>query len=158
MTTPRPWPDGIYDRSLLLLRAAPSVVWRCLMASALLLAAWPGCSRARPPIDGAVTFDGISVEDGSISFAPTDGNGPSTGGRIVDGRYELRGEAAPFPGKKIVRICAMRKTGRRINDSIAGTVDETQPYIPDIYNSRSTLTCEIGDGSSRQINFHLRSP
>ena len=76
-----------------------------IMAFALLA----GCGSDRIPVGGAVTFDGKPVAEGSISFEPADGQGPSTGGRIVAGRYDLTGEAAPLPGKKLVRVSAARK-------------------------------------------------
>jgi hypothetical protein len=104
-----------------------------------------------------VTYDGQPVENGSISIEPTDNNGPSTGGKIIDGKYELAGEAAPYPGKKVVRIFASRKTGRQIKDPMVGVLDETKPFIPDIYNYHSTLMCEIGNGASNQIDFHLKA-
>lgn len=116
-----------------------------------------GCGQHRPPVRGDVTFDGQPVENGSIVFEPTDNNGPSTGGKIIGGKYELAGEAAPYPGKKAVRIFASRKTGRQIKDAIAGVIDETKPFIPDIYNYHSTLSCEVGDDLPRQIDFHLKS-
>ena len=94
---------------------------------------------------------------------PADGNGPATGGKIIAGKYELAPRCrAPLPGKKIVRISAARKTGRKIpGDSFSppGTiVDEIKRYVPDVYNSRSTLSCEIAAGGQNRFDFHLKSP
>jgi hypothetical protein len=119
-----------------------------------------GCSDGRLPIHGEVTFNGKPVDEGTISFEPADGNGPATGGQIVAGKYQLTGVAAPLPGKKIVRISAVRKTGRKVRgDSFSpagATVDEVKRYIPDIYNARSTLSCEVADHGPKQIDFHLK--
>ena len=120
-----------------------------------------GCGSNRFPVAGEVTFDGKPVEQGTISLEPVDRQGPTTGGKITDGKYRLEGDAAPLPGKKTVRISAARKTGRKIP---AGSfakkgemVEEIERYIPDVYNKKTTLTCEIADRGTNQIDFHLKS-
>ena len=128
------------------------------MAFALLT----GCGSDRIPIGGAVAFDGKPVAEGSISFEPADGQGPSTGGKIVAGRYDLTGEAAPLPGKKLVRISAARKTGRKVpGRSLTSPgpvmIDEIERYIPDIYNRQTMLTCDVSREGLRQIDFNLKS-
>ncbi len=130
------------------------------LPAVMVLAALAGCGGSgRPTVHGQVTFDGEPVAEGTISFEPADGIGPTTGGSIAGGKYRLSGEAAPVPGKKRVRISAGRKTGRSIP---AGEpfppdvmVEETERYIPDIYNTRSTLTCEVTAKGPNQFDFHL---
>jgi hypothetical protein len=121
-----------------------------------------GCGDGRCTTSGEVTFDGQPIQEGTISLEPADGNGPATGGKIIAGKYELARDAAPLPGKKIVRISAVRKTGRKIpGDSLSapGTiVDEIKRYVPDVYNTRSTLSCEVAAGSPNHFDFRLRSP
>ncbi len=121
-----------------------------------------GCGSNRFPVAGEVTFDGKPVEQGTISLEPVDRQGPTTGGKIINGKYRLEGDAAPLPGKKTVRISASRKTGRKISaGSLAQKgemVEEIERYIPDIYNKKTTLTCEIGSQATNQIDFHLKSP
>ncbi len=63
-----------------------------------------GCGSNRFPVAGEVTFDGKPVEQGTISLEPIDRQGPTTGGKITNGKYRLEGDAAPLPGKKTVRI------------------------------------------------------
>lgn len=136
----------------------------CLWVAIAVLAFSPGCGRERlaVPIQGEVTFNGKPVEEGTISLEPADGKGVTTGGKIVDGKYQLTGIAAPSVGKKLVRISAVRKTGRKVRGdsfSPAGTmVDEIERYLPDVYNTRSTLSCEVSADASKQIDFHLKSP
>lgn len=133
----------------------------CLLAAIAVAAICPGCDRGRFPIQGEVSFNGKPVEEGTISFEPADGKGPTTGGTIAAGKYQLAGDAAPVPGKKLVRISGVRKTGRKVCDGFSATgamVDEIERYVPDIYNTRSTLSCEIADNGSPQIDFHLKSP
>jgi hypothetical protein len=134
--------------------------WGGCMIGVILAVVLAGCNNGRTPIEGAVTFDGKAVEEGVISMEPSDGQGPTTGGKIVDGRYELTGDAAPQPGKKTVRIFAARKTGRKIPAQFAppGTMtDQRKSYIPSIYNTQSTLTCEVSRDGAKQIDFALKS-
>jgi hypothetical protein len=71
------------------------------MAIAVLvaLAIFSGCEQ-RTTIHGRVTYEGQPVKKGTITFWPTDGQGPSAGGAIVDGMYS----AQVGPGKKRVQI------------------------------------------------------
>ncbi len=132
------------------------------LSAVLVLAALAGCGGSgRPTIHGQVTFDGEPVEEGTISFEPADGIGPTTGGSIAGGKYQLSGEAAPVPGKKRVRISAGRRTGRSIP---AGEpfppdvmVEEIERYIPNVYNTRSTLNCEVNAKGPNQFDFDLKS-
>lgn len=141
----------------------------CLAAAGLGAMGFAGCGpgRLEVPIHGEVTFSGVPVEQGTISIEPADGKGKATGGEIKGGRYRLAAAAGPLPGTKIVRITAMRKTGRKIEgarlapegaliDELNG-LDELEQFIPEIYNSRSTLTCEVGKDLPAQIDFHLES-
>jgi len=120
-----------------------------------------GCGSGRVAVEGNVSFDDRPVEQGTIVFEPADGKGPSTGGQIVEGEYRLVGDGGAMPGKKIVRVTAVRKTGRKIP---AGSpeppdkmVDELDRYIPAAYNTGSTLTCEIEPGQTNRRDFELKS-
>jgi hypothetical protein len=131
-----------------------------LLVATLLVIAASGCSNGRYPVKGVVTFDGNPVERGTIVFEPADRQGPVTGGTISRGQYELAGNAAPFPGKKIVRVFAAKKTGRMVEVKYSNPkvmADEIVHYIPDIYNAKTTLSCEVADRTTNQIDFDLKS-
>ena len=120
-----------------------------------------GCGRGdRVPISGTVTFNGVPVQKGVISFEPFDRQGPTTGGKIANGKYELVGDAAPLPGKKTVRISGGRKTGRKLRRKLPPpnppTIDEIE-RIPDTYNTRTILTREVSHDGPREIDFTLKS-
>jgi hypothetical protein len=132
-----------------------------LVVTGVLLGLLVGCRGERAVI-GTVTFEGEPVAEGTISFEPADRNGPTTGGTITGGEFRLINEAAPLPGKQLVRINAGRKTGRQIPAGTplpAGTmIDEIESYIPPMYNATSTLTCEIGAAAEDHVTFDLKKP
>jgi len=37
-------------------------------------------------------------------------------------------------------------------------VDKIDRYIPDVYNTRSSLTCDVSRQEPRQFDFNLKSP
>src|SRR5689334_24967099 len=73
-----------------------------------------GCGDGRVRVKGTVLFEGKPVEQGIISFEPADGVGPTTGGSVTDGSYDLTDNARATTGEKIVRIYASRKSGKKI--------------------------------------------
>ena len=116
-----------------------------------------GCGGGAVTVRGAVLYDGKPVEEGSISFESEDGSGPSLGGKIEAGRYDV---AAPGgAGKKIVRIRGVLKTGRRIEAGPPAPkgmlVDEIKAQIPSAYNDRSTLTVDVAAGKANEHDFNL---
>lgn len=126
----------------------------------LLMVLCAGCGGRQVSIKGAVTFDSQPVDNGSIVFEPADGKGATAGGRIEGGRYSVSSEEGVSPGKKIVRITAVRKTGRKIEagpPAPPGTMVEViERYIPETYNRNSTLACEVTLGTNEH-DFHLES-
>jgi len=123
------------------------------------LGVYLGCGGSRTTIEGAVTFDGQPVEQGSITFEPASGAGPSAGGTIQKGRYKIDA-AEVTPGEMIVRISAVRPTGKKIEagppEPLGTMVDEVRPYIPAAYNEQSTLKAQVKAGKVTQ-DFALKS-
>ena len=93
-------------------------------------------------VRGKVTFDGRPVEQGTISFLPTDGKGPTAGALIENGRYTVRAA----PGKKKVEIEGYRVIGQQHvfpDDPSSPLVDKTEPIVPEKYNTHTTLTFDV---------------
>lgn len=132
--------------------------WRLVGVLTALVVMICGCAEKMHSVSGQVSLDGAPVVDGSISFAPTDGKGPSFGGAIVSGSYAV---AAPTHGRKVVRVSAIRTTGRKVPEDPlipnSPLVDETEPYIPIEFNDQSTLTCDVVAGPN-SFDFNLKSP
>jgi len=117
-----------------------------------------GCGGSRTSAKGTITYDGKPLEDGSISFDPADGQGPTFGGRIEAGKYEIEVPSGAI-GKKIVRIRGNRKTGKQIEagpPTPKGTMMDEVIFLPTVYNEKSTLTADITSGHSTPIDFDLK--
>lgn len=74
---------------------------RAIVLLALPLLAACGCGDAGATVSGEVTYDGTPVKSGYVTFAPADGQGPTVGAAITDGRYTA--EKVP-PGPKVVKV------------------------------------------------------
>src|SRR5262245_45958998 len=71
-----------------------------------------GCGDSGSVVSGTVTYEGTPLASGSISFAPVDGKGPTSGGPIKDGQYRVEGL---LPGQKRVEITGALATGGGAN-------------------------------------------
>jgi hypothetical protein len=118
-----------------------------------------GCGDGRVRVSGTVVYESKPLELGIISFEPADGVGPTTGGLITDGEYDLTGNARSTTGEKIVRIVGSRKSGRKLPappPSPPGTmIDEMIQCIPKQYNEKSILKVQITPGNDNTHNFEM---
>jgi hypothetical protein len=117
-----------------------------------------GCGDGRVRVHGSVAFEGKPLEEGIVTFEPADGVGPTTGGPIKDGKYDLTGEARATVGEKIVRIIGSRKSGRKIpaGSPPGAMVDEYVQPIPKQYNDQTTLRVQITPGKENVHDFDLK--
>jgi len=120
-----------------------------------------GCSDGKVVVRGMVTVDGQPIDEGSISLEPADGLGPTTGGLIKAGNYELTGNAAAEPGKKIVRIVGLRQTGKMVPagpPAPKGTlIPQMIQCVPSHYNDQSLLKVDVTPGKANKHDFRLDS-
>ena len=103
-----------------------------------------GCRRSDGllQITGAVTYDGQPLQNGTISFLPSDGRGPTAAAIIAEGNYSVK----VAPGPKHVRIESYKVVGRRHyvpNDPTSPMVDIQKQILPECYNTKTNLTREI---------------
>lgn len=122
-----------------------------------------GCGPSGPEqfaISGQVTYDGQPVENGDIGFIPADGSAAKTvGADLVNGRYEVSSYDGPQAGTYKVVIFAERPNGRRVqaDEGSSEMIEQMEQYIPDVYNSSSTLTAEILS-DREDLDFLLEKP
>jgi hypothetical protein len=101
-------------------------------------------------VSGTVTWNGDPLPRGNIIFAAEDGGPIEDHGKITDGEFRFRVR----PGKKNVRITANRSTGKI--DPVMGEAPREQ-YIPERYNSRTTLKVEVTPDGKNTWDFPLTS-
>jgi hypothetical protein len=135
-----------------------------LVAVPVLLIITCGCGSSPETmrVSGKVTYDGKPIETGSIVFvAISDGTAPGAGGPITDGAYDIPASSGPLKDVKYrVEISATRKTGRKLRNimtSDSPTMEETENYIPVIYNSKSTLQTTVTPENAGKLDFTLEA-
>lgn len=114
-----------------------------------------GCSfgSGGPPlytVTGTVTLDGEPLKAGSIALISENGEGGAHGGRIRDGKFELKATS----GVKLVRI-----TAPLVVDAPPGQpADEAEvlELIPPEYNQKSTLKLTVNDSGITETTFELK--
>ena len=124
------------------------------LAIAMLATISAGCQPSNmATISGKVTLDGKPIENGTISFVPTDGNSSSAGTRITNGEYTL---TLPL-GTKRVEITASEVVGQRAAyGADSPKVDVMRSMIPKRYNQESELSIDVKAGKSNH-DFNLES-
>ena len=139
-----------------------NVLWVGLAAGGLLLvggvalALWLN-RDSEPTVTGTVRLDGQLLTKGSIALAPINGTlGPGGGGGInKEGQYEItRGLR---PGRYRVEIRSTDTLQRKVlNPTVpAELVYEEVSVIPEQYNTKSSLSREVGPGSN-VLHFDLK--
>ena len=116
-----------------------------------------GCNKDKtgyPLISGDITLDGVSVDEGVITFYDK-ATGEPTGAAIVKGKYSVR----LMPGEKKVEITANRVIGSKPRDPknpTGETIEEFEQYIPQEYNRKTSLTYLVPDKNDVK-DFELTS-
>ncbi|MEM9353116.1 MAG: hypothetical protein AAGA92_08890, partial [Planctomycetota bacterium] len=88
-----------------LLRGVAVVLAGCLLVGLA------GCRdpTGRQQVTGTVTLDGDPLPEGRISLRPL-ATGPSAGGKIVEGQFEIDRTKGPLPGAYTVSIQSYKDT------------------------------------------------
>jgi len=120
-----------------------------------------GCGKSGGvTVSGRVTYSGEPVQAGYVTFAPADGKGPSVGGPIANGQYQVL--HVP-PGEKIVSVTGggeiqFPKTSEEMEELTAkGQQLAVPPQIPANAkgnNQKVTVT----SGPKQTIDLALEPP
>jgi hypothetical protein len=116
-----------------------------------------GCNRGPDyqEVSGVVSWQGKPIEKGAITFYPN-GDGTAAGCEVVEGKYQIKKEYGPPPGKYRVEIVAYKKTGRTEFDvDLNAKVDISEQYLPKEFNTESKLVAEIVSGKNNVFDFEL---
>jgi hypothetical protein len=112
--------------------------------SVLIVTIVGGCS-VKPPmgdVQGTVTVNGQPLSEGAVRFIPVDGNTPTTGGTILEGKFRV---AVPIAKQRVeisAHVIDREKTPRNpSNDQIV-----MKKLVPSRYNSQSKLEIDVVPG------------
>lgn len=127
-----------------------------ILLSTLAAGCGSGDELPRQAVSGTVTFGGKPLAQGNIHFTPADPTmtNPVMGGApIEDGQYSIPQEVGLVPGKYNVSISSA--SGEIATDEAPGSARSLpKEAIPAKYNTNSTLTADIKEGSNT-VNFNL---
>ena len=127
-----------------------------------------GCGQQKSTVSGKITYNGQTVEMGTISFRPATGQGQVFAARIVDGQYTV---PEAVPGSRTVSIRGLKKvklalsseeSARAAADALAAGntsgvhMSESADYIPeDVEGNNQTVEISGGD---QTLDFHVKGP
>lgn len=121
-----------------------------------------GCGDSTPGMRtwGSVSYQGQPIESGQIIFIPIDGTpGPSTGGPVANGQYDIAKKVGPYAGGKYrVEITAFGPEKTYTPNASGVGMSATVPVqlLPANYNRSSTLRAEISkNAGENQHDFDL---
>ncbi len=126
-----------------------------------LVGALAGCGGpSHMRVWGEVALNGQPVQEGTIEFTPIDGTpGPSTGGNIKQGQYEVPAHVGPLAdGTYAVAIRSMVKSGKTGPHPLnpGERVELLENIIPPAYHRQTTLKVHISDrAAENQHDFRL---
>ena len=115
------------------------------LCSAFILAGCGGSQNAE--VSGTVTFDGKPIENGSIVFLSADGNGPTTGGTIENGKYSVQN--VPVGLCKIQIKAAKETTKMKMYD------DPKAEWVQKA--GEEMLPPKYTDEKATELNFEVKS-
>ena len=130
-----------------------------VIGSAVLLVCGCGKAHQRHSITGSVTLDGKPLENGQITFVPQlNTSGPTAGGSVINGKFDIPAEHGVFAGNFRVEIVASRPTGNKSPDRFTGELtEEVRQIIPRRFNADSTLQAEVKSSEGNHFEFAISS-
>ena len=125
-----------------------------------------GCGPSTATVSGEVTYDAKPVEDGYITFTPSDGKGKDAGGPIAAGRYRI--SDLP-PGPKVVKVIGVKKVNfastsdemmrkaaeARKAGNYSGLVDPADTIPDNAQGNNVQIELKVGENL---YDFHLKKP
>jgi hypothetical protein len=123
---------------------------RAALLGSVLFVLAAGCAPSRSArVFGAVRVDGQLVEKGSIAFIPADGQGPTAGSDIKEGKYDAPKVAI---GLMKVEIRVPKVTGEKKlyegpNSPTRKTFTEA---LPDKFHNNTVLRFEVQPGKNEK--------
>lgn len=122
-----------------------------------------GCGGAaadgygRQPVSGSVSLDGQPLKMGTITFVP-DPSGPVISeASIADGKFDIPQEVSLPVGKYHVSISSVEEPGGGDVEKIMNQAIVGKELVPEIYNTKTELSCEVAQGAENIFHFDLKT-
>ncbi|WP_428305093.1 hypothetical protein [Lacipirellula sp.] len=121
------------------------------------LACVMGCGSQDPnrgEVTGIITVNGQPVAAGAVAFSPVDGQSPTSGGKILDGKYTVQASTGTSRvAIRVPQVVGEKKLYSTADSPVRPVMKET---LPPEYNDRTTLTLEVKPGDNEH-NFDLQT-
>jgi hypothetical protein len=132
--------------------------WLLLMGLPLLVGCGRGSELQREAVSGTVTYQGKPIPDGAITFVPLKGTqGPGAGALIRDGKYTVVAGGGVPVGTYRVEMQALREVVRpQKRPGPQLDMAPKEPYLPEQYNTKSTMEVTIDAKGGQTQNFDLK--
>jgi len=109
----------------------------------------------RQPVAGMITFNGSPLTSGAITFFPENNGSVASGAPIVNGKYSIsKKDGLPAGTYKVSISSPVPKASANAN---AGEFPVYEERIPGLYNTKTTLICELPPDNQKEISFDLVS-
>ena len=113
----------------------------------------------RAAVQGTVHVGDEVVETGIITFVPVGKNkGPSAGGPIENGRFDIPAKRGPVLGEQRVQIVGHKKTGRQVpvlGAPMEMMVDELVPIVPARFGTASSELAEYIEPGVNELTIEV---
>lgn len=131
-----------------------AVGWAALAASGAVQSGCGGSGIAE--LRGAVTLDGQPLESGTLHLQPEVAEGgPTAGGTVADGSFELVPPQPLPPGRYAAHLTAVRRTGRMVRDPQRGEVPELVSL--EVADTPQSVEVTAATAGSLQLQYVTRS-
>jgi len=101
-------------------------------------------------IKGKVSFDGIPVAKGDITLRPEKPSTAPQGATIKDGSFQIKASEGKYKVEIISTRVVPGKKGPMGEDAI-------EEFIPQKYNTKTTLEAEVKSSGKNELIFELTS-
>jgi hypothetical protein len=106
------------------------------------------------PVSGLVSLDGQPLKEGTIHFAPLDGQAPSDAAEIHEGQFTAQLHRTKY--KVEIHATKLIDTGAKLDEKGPGGGPTAVELLPSRYNTQSELTLTVAVPTS-DARFDLKS-
>ncbi len=109
-----------------------------------------GCNSGSAEVKGTASCGGTPIEDGSITFIPADGKGPTGGGIIKDGQFAAKSAVGAM--KVVITATKVVGTKKLYDTPNSPERPVKQQFLPERYadHGKTELTFDVKPGPNHK--------